>query len=154
MVTYHLMTEDEKRVISAWHYRGEYAIYDLPPFEEQKEKGIALMNPARAKNYFSYYDGDMLIGFTNILEEENEVFIGIGVNPNICGKGYGQRILKAVAGITDRLYPSKREYLEVREWNKRAVRCYEKAGFKIEGEAFEQETSIGAGKFYRMTRSK
>lgn len=154
MITYHQMTEGEKETVCGWKYPGEYAAYNMPTYEEQKEKGIALMNPARTKNYYSYFDGDILIGFTNILEEENEVFIGIGVDPELCGKGYGQKILNVVSGITTQLYPNKREYLEVRTWNTRAVRCYEKAGFKIDGEAFEQQTDMGKGTFYRMIRDK
>lgn len=43
-------------------------------------------------------------------------------------------------------------YLEVRTWNIRAVKCYEKAGFQIEGEPFELTTGIGTGMFYRMTK--
>ncbi len=41
-------------------------------------------------------------------------------------------------------------YLEVRTWNQRAIACYEKAGFIIDGSVIEQETMSGAGKFYRM----
>lgn len=154
MMEYHQMNDDEKQKICDWQYTGEYEIYNMPSYDEQKQKGMGLANPARTKNYFSYFDNGRLVGFTNILEEENEVFIGIGVAPELCGKGYGQKILEIVAGICNELYPSKREYLEVRSWNSRAVKCYEKAGFRIDGEPFKQETSIGAGTFYRMVREK
>jgi len=40
--------------------------------------------------------------------------------------------------------------IEVRTWNSRAVKCYEKAGFIIDGEPIKQTTSIGEGVFYRM----
>ena len=33
--------------------------------------------------------------------------------------------------LSQRLYPGKPMYLEVRTWNTRAVRCYEKAGFRV-----------------------
>ena len=41
-------------------------------------------------------------------------------------------------------------YLEVRTWNTRAVKCYEKAGFRIQGEPIRQATPIGEGVFYHM----
>lgn len=153
MIQYHLTTEAEKEIICGWNYEGEYAIYNMPPYKEQKEKGIALGNPDRAKNFYSYCDGDALIGFTNILEEESEVFIGIGVHPAMCAHGYGQKILALAASISRNLYPGKPLYLEVRTWNRRAVRCYTKAGFQIDGEPIRQETSIGDGEFYRMVKN-
>lgn len=36
--------------------------------------------------------------------------------------------------------------------NKRAVRCYEKAGFHIIGDPIHQATSAGDGVFYHMIR--
>ena len=43
-------------------------------------------------------------------------------------------------------------YLEVRTWNRRAVRCYEKAGFRIVGEPIRRTTSAGDGIFYHMVK--
>lgn len=152
MIRYSVMNEFEKEIIASWKYEGEYAMYNLPSYKEQKEKSMALANPKRTKNYYVYYDENTLLGFTNILEEEKEVFMGIGVNPNLCGKGYGKHILLVACGIAQDLYPNKPLYLEVRTWNERAIRCYEFAGFKIDGEAFEQSISIGKGEFYRMIK--
>lgn len=42
------------------------------------------MNPDSAKNYYSFYVQDVYVGFVNILEEEKEVFIGIGTKPACC----------------------------------------------------------------------
>ena len=111
---------------------------------------MGFCNPKRDKNFFSYYDGEVLVGFTNLLEEESGVFVGIGVSPDLCSKGYGQQILSLVKERSFRLYPGKPLYLEVRCWNRRAVACYQRAGFAIEGQPFEQTTSMGKGSFYRM----
>lgn len=69
------MQEIEKEIICNWKYEGDYEIYNMPSYSELKEKEIAFANPDRAKNFYSYYENDRLIGFTNILEEEKEVFI-------------------------------------------------------------------------------
>lgn len=152
MIQFHIMDEREKERISAWAYEGAYKIYELPPYEEQKAKGMAFGNPERAKNYHAYYDGDLLIGFTNLMERGSEVQIGVGVAPDLCGRGYGQQILLRAAELAHSLYPGKPLALEVRTWNQRAVRCYEKAGFRIDGPPFEQQTAIGTGTFYRMVQ--
>lgn len=152
VLDHHILNEEEKREICTWSYQGEYSIYNLPSFEEMQARRLGFLNPERKENYRAYYDGTYFVGFTNLLEEENAVFVGIGVNPAFCDRGYGQSILNEAYRIVKRLYPGKILYLEVRTWNLRAVRCYQKAGFQIDGEPFEQETGIGTGTFYRMVR--
>ena len=117
-----------------------------------KVRQIGFMNPQREKNYYGFWDESILVGFVNILEEKEEVFIGIGVNPDLCNKHYGQRMLLITYEISKKLYPNKPLYLEVRTWNIRAVKCYQKAGFRIDGQAYELTTGIGTGTFYRMIR--
>lgn len=151
-LVYRNLTEEDKRQICAWKYEGKYAMYNLPAYEVMKGNQSGFMNPKSEKNYYAFLDENILVGFINILEEETEVFIGIGVNPDFCGKHYGQRMLLAAYEISKKLYPGKPLYLEVRVWNTRAVKCYEKAGFRIDGEPYELTTGIGNGTFYRMVK--
>lgn len=150
MLEYHKMTEEEKYCIARWKYPGEYAIYNSLSYEEQKKRGFGFANPEN--HLYSFYDGKELVGFINLNGEDPEVFFGIGVNPDCCGKGYGQQMTRMAWEISQTLFPGKPMYLEVRTWNKRAVRCYEKAGFRIVGEPIQQTTSIGEGAFYHMVR--
>ena len=152
VLSYHPIRENEKQAICEWVYDGEYSIYNLPSYEEMKEKKMGFANPQKEKNFCTYFDNDTLVGFTNILEEETEMFVGIGVNPDCCSKGYGQKILEIVSKICAEKYPGKPLYLEVRTWNERAIRCYQKAGFVIDGDVIEQETYIGKSTFYRMVK--
>ena len=148
MITYHKTTEEEKYAIAGWKYGGDYAVYNSAPYEEQKKRGVGFANPRN--NFYSFYDGAVLIGFINLYEEETEVFFGIGANPDCCGRGYGQLMTRTACEISRSLFPGKPLYLEVRTWNTRAVRCYEKAGFHIVGEPIHQTTSAGEGTFYHM----
>lgn len=149
----HHLTESEKRDICSWRYEGEYAVYNLPAYEVMEEKQIAFMNPGRETDYLAYYHNDTFIGYTNIREKEKGVFVGIGVKPDMCSKGYGQRILKEVYIISQKRYPGKPLYLEVRAWNERAIRCYQKSGFEIVGKPYQLELPSGAETFYRMERA-
>lgn len=74
------------------------------------------------------------------------------MNPKSEKNYYGQRMLLITYEISKKLYPDKPLYLEVRTWNIRAVKCYQKAGFRIDGQAYELTTGIGTGTFYRMIR--
>jgi RimJ/RimL family protein N-acetyltransferase len=150
MLQYHRTTESEKYEIGSWKYEGAYSIYDSTPYEDQRKSGKGLANPRN--NLFSFYDGENLVGYINLFEEASEVFLGIAANPAFCNQGYGQKMTHAAYEIARELFGNKPLYLEVRTWNKRAVRCYEKAGFHIDGEAFTQKTAIGEGSFYRMVK--
>ena len=46
-------------------------------------------------------------------------------------------------------YSNKRIALEVRSFNKRAIKCYEKAGFKIT-DVYKKDTLMGSDEFIRM----
>lgn len=61
--------------------------------------------------------------------------------------------MKEACRICKELYPEKQPYLEVRAWNERAIRCYQKYGFEIVGEPYQLELPSGAETFYRMERA-
>ena len=149
MIEFHKSTEEEKYIICDWKYDGDYAIYNNPPYEEQTKAHCGFAN--MKNNICSCTDDGRLIGFINLIEEEKEVFFGIGVNPDSCNQGYGQQMTRKALELSHGLYPGKPVYLEVRTWNARAVRCYEKAGFHIVGEPIIQKTPIGEGTFFHMT---
>ena len=148
MLIYHKITEEEKFLISEWKYCGNYEIYNNAPYEVQKEKGSGFANPQN--NFYSFYDKNILIGYINLREKDNRVSLGIGVHPQYCNKGYGQQMVSIACKIAETLFGEKLLELEVRTWNTRAIRCYEKSGFHIEGTAFHKTTPIGEGQFYRM----
>lgn len=151
-LTHRHITDDDKKQICSWKYEEEYEIYNLPPYEVMKSRQKGFMNPDNEKNYYAFLDKNELVGFVNISERDAEVFIGVGVNPLLCGRHYGRRILEGAYCISKELYPEKPLYLEVRAWNKRAVACYKNAGFYIDGEPYEMTTEIGADTFLRMVR--
>lgn len=153
MIPRYPLTQAEKREICAWKYAGAYVAYNLPPYEKMLEERTGFCNPQREGNYMAWYWGEQLVGFTNLLEEDQAVFVGIGVKPECCGQGYGQKILEEAYALSKQRCPGKPLYLEVRTWNERAVRCYQRAGFQIVGVPFTQVTGMGPGTFYRMIRA-
>lgn len=149
MLAFHKTTEEEKYVICEWKYDGEYAIYNNISYEEQMKEYQGFANPKN--NFYSFSNGKQLIGYINLIEQEKDVLFGVGVAPAFCNHGYGQKICKTAIELSHQLYPGKPIFLQVRTWNTRAVRCYEKAGFRIAGEPTRITTPIGEGLFYYMT---
>ncbi len=146
MLTRHPLTERHKQEICSWQYPEPYAAYNLPPYEIMQEKQSGFMNPDREKDYHGFSLDGTFVGYANLREKPDGIFIGIGVHPDFCDKGIGRRILQM---ITD-LCPGKRLYLIVRTWNQRAIRCYERAGFRIVTAPY---IIPNRGTFYKMTHT-
>ena len=151
MLRNHPATENEKREICNWKYKGKYALYNTVSYEKMKQHKFGFGNP---KMYVeAFLDHNELIGFCNLFDDGEEIFFGIGVKPGLCGKGYGKEMTEKMYSISQKMFPGKPLYLEVRTWNKRAINCYKSAGFVIDGKIIHQETSAGSGSFYRMIRT-
>ena len=144
-MTHHPLTEAHKREICSWKYPEPYSVYNLPSFDTLKEQQTGFMDPGREKDYLGFSANDILVGYVNLREKPGGIFVGIGVHPDYCNQGVGRQILQMIPALCS----GQPLYLIVRTWNRRAIRCYQHAGFHIDGEPFEQP---GRGKFYRMTR--
>ena len=153
-LTYHCgLTENEKKQLCGWKYPDEYSIYNLPDYEELAEKKSGFANPDNQQNFYSFYDNNRLVGYINLIERQNKFSLGIAVKPELCSMGYGHKIIAAAIQIA-KAKNHKPIGLQVRSWNKRAINCYKKAGFEIDGEEYYLESPISGGNFYRMIYKK
>jgi RimJ/RimL family protein N-acetyltransferase len=74
------------------------------------------------------------IGLDGIRWTHRDCFVGIGIGDRECwGKGYGTDALKVILRYAFIELNLHRVTLDVFEYNSRAIRSYEKAGFVIEG---------------------
>ncbi len=80
-MTNRLLTQEDKREICAWKHDGEYAIHNLPPYEEMLRTKTGLLNPAREKNHRGFFVDGTLVGYVNLREEPETVCVGLGVRP-------------------------------------------------------------------------
>ena len=150
MLTRHPLTESHKQAICNWQYEGEYAVYDLPSYENMQKARSGFTNPERADSYLGWSENGELIAYTHFSEKSDGTYLGIGVRPDLCGQGYGRKITQAAAKLAEERHPGKPVCLEVRTWNARAIRCYERAGFRIVTAPYR---IAGRGMFYKMTRT-
>ncbi|CZR95994.1 MULTISPECIES: GNAT family N-acetyltransferase [Clostridioides] len=145
-----IFTEEHVIEITNWKYEGEYSIYNLPSWNEIKKNNLSLAKEDKRKNFISFIDDNKeLIGFINLLDKGSSVFFGIGIKPDYCGMGIGKEIISLSLEECRNKYSTKPVVLEVRTWNKRAVKCYESQGFKIV-ETKIQKTYLGDGEFFVM----
>jgi RimJ/RimL family protein N-acetyltransferase len=101
--------------------------------EEKVDSGF---KPERYFFSIRALDDDMLIGFLSLWYDpiHREVWVGVGIgNREYWGKGCGTDTMKLCAQYAFTELNAARVSLGLLEYNPRALRAYEKAGFKLEG---------------------
>jgi len=144
---------DEKcaKEVARWKYEGDYAIYNMPSWEEMCKKEFSLtLNNRRNKEYKAFVTDSLeFLAMCRYVKKNDGIKIGVGVHPDYLSLGIGTAVVKEFTLWLLRKYPNEKLYLDVRAWNRRAVRCYEKSGYKI-SRIYHQTTPIGTGEFYEL----
>lgn len=151
-MNYHFktMNQDEVEKVISWKYEGIYAFYDMEAdMEDLREfRDVAAEN----QKYWSVYEKELLVGFFSYNEQElDQVEIGLGMNPKMVGQGYGLSFLKTGIQKAIDLYQPSSLSMSVAEFNKRAIKVYQKAGF-IKKTTFVQRTNGGMYPFVSMIK--
>ena len=116
------LSPEERALLDGWRYD--------PPYEFYNGEDDPVLNPER---FFVVRDGDEVVGFYYFDEQRDTVEIGLGLRPDLTGKGLGlQFFLEGVAFAHDR-FPDRRVTLNVAAFNERAITVYERAGFRRTG---------------------
>lgn len=138
-----VLSEAEAREVCTWRYEGIYSIYNLSDWEVVVQNCWSLADEETRNDYFvSLWHEESLIGFGRI-EPVNEVIqLGIGLKPELCGKGLGASAMCCLLEEARRRYPNQTIGLEVRRFNKRAIKCYESIGFRVSS-TYMKETLHG-----------
>lgn len=134
--------------IASWHYEDEYAFYDP---EADPEDLAELLNPAlRGESMFAVRDGaGELVGFFAFQNKEGVVIFGLGLHPDLTGKGLGADFVRAGLVFAQSRFSPKTIQLHVAAFNKRAIKVYKRVGFR-EVEHYMNRTNGGEFDFIRM----
>lgn len=145
------LTENHVREICNWKYEGEYSVYNLPTYDKvvTQKWGIAI-EEKREKQFAAVrsQNGD-LYGYIRFIENENYVLVGLGLKPSLCGQGLGSALMELIKKESNRRYGNIIIVLEVRSFNQRAIKCYQRAGFKII-DRYSKDTLAGHDEFIKM----
>jgi ribosomal-protein-alanine N-acetyltransferase len=120
------ITPSDARAISCWRYEEPYSIYDGDPTSVD-----ALLQPR-----FSYHcfgeDAQVAAGKRlGVYEVEPALDVGLGMRPDLTGRGLGAEFLRAGLRFAREVYSPPAFRLTVAAFNHRAIRVYERAGFEI-----------------------
>lgn len=152
MSNYVLMTlsEDYAKEICTWKYDEDYSIYNLSDWNVVvgNEWDLAVREK-RESDFVAILLNNQLIAYGRLTTIQDKAFIGIGLKPSLCGKGIGGNVMKLLIGECNKRFPNYLVALEVRSFNKRAIRCYENIGFEI-NKKYTKVTLTGNAEFYLM----
>lgn len=123
--------EDAKTVVG-WQYPAPYDVYNFYDWDTMTAVGWAITIPEKRTAEFRtlWEDGRLVAWFRLFTKpDEDKLFLGLGLAPTLCGRGKGAPYVKQMVGYA---LAEKRTalYLEVRDFNQRAVRCYQAVGFR------------------------
>ena len=142
------MTEIDAKEICGWEYPNEYKIYNVGGWETAVNNKWAIANKdLRNIQFRSVYENEELLGYFRFKKDNNKIILGLGIHPNKCGIGIGKQFMTFILNTQE--LKNKLIELEVREFNKRAINCYQSVGFKIIKKE-EKETIIGKDIFVIM----
>jgi ribosomal-protein-alanine N-acetyltransferase len=134
---FHLMDEADARATLAWRYTGEYAVYNAGEGDE----ALAELLDRRSPHYAARDERGELVGFfafgtsaaittspePGIYGEDRSVLVGLGLRPDLTGKGLGLAFVNAGLALGREQFAPAAFRLFVMTFNQRAIRVYELA---------------------------
>lgn len=136
--------------VAGWRYEPPYDFYDSDA--DPEDLAELLDAESREGVYFSVLDeGGDLIGFFQFEGRGAAVDLGLGLRPDLTGKGLGMDFLAAGMEFARGQFAPERFTLAVATFNARAIRIYGRAGFR-RGKVFTHETNGGEHPFLFMER--
>lgn len=151
---------DRKRAqeIVCWRYQPPYSLYNIEASEEA-------LTELLDGSYYQVVDvqgqlmGYYCFGQTarvpaghshGVYREIRALDIGLGMRPDLTGKGHGTLFFKKGLEFAIKTFNPREFRLTVAVFNQRAIRVYERLGFKIK-DRFTRQDKTGTLEFITMT---
>ena len=137
-------------IANDWHYEGEYSFYDMENDQEDYDE-IMSQELRSDHHYYQVLDGDnKLVAFFCLEPDDQDSMkaeIGLGLAPSLTGHGLGKEFIKVIEDYVKQNFAFKTYILSVAEFNKRAIKVYQKTGSE------SIHTNGGIYKFIIMTKN-
>lgn len=127
------------RETACWRYPPPYDFYD----GDQEP----VTNPER---YFAVRHAGALIGFYYFERKGDTLEYGLGLRPELTGRGFGEEFSRAGLEFGRARFRPKKIILNVAAFNERAIKVYERLGFYEVGRHIRNFKRWGAVEFVEM----
>jgi len=126
--------------LERWAYEPPYDFYD--------GRHGQIRDPER---YFAAYDASGgLVGHYYFEQQGDVLAYGLGLRPDLTGKGLGLEFFRAGLEFGRELFRPKRIMLAVAAFNERAITVYERGGFEVTGRHVRTFPEFGDVEFIDM----
>ena len=128
------MTVTDARLIAEWRYSDAWSVYDLPSAQPVLDD---------LSGYFVIAEGERVVGFcctgaaarvAGMAEEPGVIDIGVGMDPDLVGRGAGERFGQSVLSFLTRHQRGAELRAVIQSWNQRSLRLAHRLGFHDAGE--------------------
>ena len=151
-VSFRVMTQEDAVEVSGWRYPPPYDFYDTTA--DAGDLAELLDPELRAGNYLAAVDrGGAVVGFAQLVADGGTVDVGLGLRPDLTGRGLGVGFIEAVLAEARSRHAPERLTLSVAAFNERAIVVYERAGF-AEVARRRRATNGGVHEFVMMARAE
>jgi [ribosomal protein S18]-alanine N-acetyltransferase len=161
-LTFSPMNPIDAHAIDNWQYQEPYDVYSMN--HDDPSSADELLD-LRSPYYAVRDEAGELIGFMcfgtsaevsgravpALFGTDGCLTVGLGMRPDLTGQGLGLRFVRAGLDFARSEFAPKSFRLFVLVWNTRAIRVYERAGFKIV-RVFRQRNPSGENDFVEMFR--
>lgn len=149
--TFDKMSQSSAEAIAdTWKYDGEYAFYDMTADPEDYAELICEETRNRS-DYFEARLNGALAGYFCAEASGEGLEIGLGLRPDLCGKGMGKAFFSQILDFVAGRYACQTLILRVAAFNRRAMRVYRACGFADDG-SYLQKTNGGEYAFVKMVK--
>jgi RimJ/RimL family protein N-acetyltransferase len=126
--------------LGTWRYDAPYEFYDVDQ--------DPVLNPERY--YGAIGEDDTLVGFYYFEEKDEAVEIGLGLRPDLTGQGLGSEFFRLGLDFARSHFRAAKVILNVAAFNERAIKVYERAGFRETGRHMRRSARWGEVEFVEM----
>ena len=144
-------SETHAREVETWHYEPPWDFYDLA---SDPADAAEMRDPARAVSYRAVLgESGRLDAFWYFDPDGDTVEVGIGLRPDLTGRGQGEPYLRDQLEYATEHWQPLTFRLFVAAWNERAIRLYERLGFREVARETRRFELVGEHEFVRMERA-
>jgi RimJ/RimL family protein N-acetyltransferase len=137
--------------VVTWHYEPPWDFYDLA---SDPDDAAAMADPARAEQRRAVLGEDGSLEAFLYFDWHGDVTeVGIGLRPDLTGRGLGEFFLNAQLEYAASRWKPASFRLFVAAWNERAIRLYERLGFREVAREMRHFELVGDHEFIRMERA-
>jgi [ribosomal protein S18]-alanine N-acetyltransferase len=143
--------ETHTRACEPWHYEPPWDFYDLA---SDPDDLAAMRDPSRNGHRRAVLGEDGRLEAFWYFDWDGDVTeVGIGLRPDLTGRGLGESFLNAQLEYAANEWKPTTFRLFVASWNERAIRLYERLGFREVAREMRHFELVGDHEFIRMERA-